>query len=153
MCSLDRVKQRFEATQPNRIWVADFTYVATCRGFVYVVFVIEGFSRRIMGLCVASTPRTDLALDALEQALYDRSRQRLDGLVHYSDRDTEYLSIHYTEGQREAGIEPLEGGVGHSYDNALAESLIGLYKTALIRRRNPWKQLEDVELATLSGFD
>jgi len=153
VCPLDRVQRRFEAAQPNRLWVADFTYVATWRGFVYVAFVIDVFSRRIVGWRAASTPRTDLALDALEQALYERSRQGLDGLIHHSDRGSQYLSIRYTGRLREAGIEPSVGSVGDSYDNALAESVIGLYKTESIRRRGPWKRLEDVEFATLEWVD
>ena len=153
VCPLDRVQRRFEAAQPNRLWVADFTYVATWRGFVYVAFVIDVFSRRIVGWRAASTPRTDLALDALEQALYERSRQGLDGLIHHSDRGSQYLSIRYTGRLREAGIEPSVGSVGDSYDNALAESVIGLYKTEIIRRRGPWKRLEDVEFATLEWVD
>jgi putative transposase len=152
-CPLDRVQRRFAATEPNRLWVADFTYVATWRGFVYVAFVIDVFSRRIVGWRAASSPRTDLALDALEQALYDRSRQGLDGLIHHSDRGRQYLSIRYTDRLREAGIEPSVGSVGDSYDNALAESVIGLFKTEVIRRRGPWKRLEDVEFATLEWVD
>lgn len=128
-------------------------YVATWQGFVYVAFVIDGFSRRIVGWRAASTPRTDLALDALEQALYDRARQGLDGLIHHSDRGCQYLSIRYTDRLREAGIEPSVGSVGDSYDNALAESVIGLIKTEVIRRRGPWKRLEDVEFATLEWVD
>lgn len=148
-CPDDRVQRQFEADRPNQLWVADFTYVATWRGFVYVAFVVDVFSRRIVGWRASSRPRTDLALDALEQALYDRSSQGLDGLIHHSDRGSQYLSIRYTERLREAGIEPSVGSVGDSYDNALAESVIGLCKTEVIRRRGPWKRLEDVEFATL----
>jgi len=149
ICPRDRVQRQFEADRPNQLWVADFTYVATWRGFVYVAFVVDVFSRRIVGWRASSRPRTDLALDALEQTLHDRSSQGLDGLIHHSDRGSQYLAIRYTERLREAGIEPSVGSVGDSYDNALAESIIGLFKTEVIRRRGPWKRLEDVEFATL----
>jgi putative transposase len=144
---LDRVKREFSAPAPNRLWVADFTYVATWAGFVYVAFVIDVFSRNIVGWRVTSTPKTDLALDALEQALWARPAR--DGLVHHSDRGVQYLSIRYSERLAAAGIESSVGRVGDSYDNALAESVIGLYKTEVIRPRGPWKGLEAVELATL----
>jgi len=153
ICPLDKVQRQFEAARPNQLWVADFTYVATWRGFVYVAFVVDVFSRRIVGWRASSSPRTDLALDALEQAVYDRSCQGLDGLIHHSDRGSQYLSIRYTDRLREAGIEPSVGSVGDSYDNALAESVIGLFKTEVIRRRGPWKRLEDVEFATLEWVD
>lgn len=149
--SPDLVQRSFVATRPNELWVADLTYVATWRGFVYVAFVIDVFARCIVGWRVSGSLRTDIALDALEQALY--SRPSTDGLVHHSDRGTQYLSIRYTERLAEAGIEPSVGSVGDSYDNALAESVIGLYKTELIRRRGPWRHLEDVEFATLSWVD
>jgi len=143
----DLVERNFTATRPNELWVSDLTYVATWRGFVYVAFVIDAFARRIVGWRTSSSLRSDLALDALEQALYDRET---DGrLVHHSDRGTQYLSIRYTERLAEAGIEPSVGSRGDSYDNALAESVIGLFKTEVIRRRGPWRQLEDVEFATL----
>lgn len=144
---LDRVKREFSAPAPNRLWVADFTYVATWAGFVYVAFVIDVFSRYIVGWRVTSTPKTDLALDALEQALWARPAR--DGLVHHSDRGVQYLSIRYSERLAAAGIESSVGRVGDSYDNALAESVIGLYKTEVIRPRGPWKGLEGVEFATL----
>jgi len=143
----DRVKRDFSAPEPNRLWVADFTYVATWAGFVYVAFVIDVFSRFIVGWRVTSTPKTDLALDALEQALWARPAR--DGLIHHSDRGVQYLSIRYSERLAAAGIEGSVGRVGDSYDNALAESIIGLYKTEVIRRGGPWKGLEAVELATL----
>ena len=143
----DLVERDFTATRPNQLWVSDLTYVATWRGFVYVAFVIDTFARRIVGWRASSSLRTDLALDALEQALYDRGD--VQDLVHHSDRGVQYLSIRYTERLREAGIEPSVGGVGSSYDNALAESVIGLFKTEVIRRRGPWKNLDDVEFATL----
>ena len=146
---LDLVKRDFTATCPNQLWVSDLTFVATWRGFVYVAFVIDAYARRIVGWRASSTLRTDLALDALEQAIYDRSDSASDRLVHHSDRGVQYLSIRYTERLREAGIEPSVGTVGDSYDNALAESVIGLFKTEVIWRRGPWRTLEDVEFATL----
>jgi putative transposase len=143
----DLVDRDFTAERPNELWVADLTYVATWRGFVYVAFVIDVFSRMIVGWRVSSSLRTDLALDALEQAIYSRSGTV--GLVHHSDRGGQYLSIRYTERLAEAGMEPSVGTIGDSYDNALAESVIGLFKTEVIRRRGPWRGLEDVEFATL----
>jgi putative transposase len=143
----DLVNRDFTATRPNELWVADLTYVATWRGFVYVAFVIDVFSRMIVGWRASSSLRSDLALDALEQALW--ARPDTDSLVHHSDRGVQYLSIRYTERLKEAGIEPSVGSVGDSYDNALAETVIGLYKTEVIRRRGPWRSLEDVEFATL----
>ena len=139
------------ATRPNQLWVADLTYVATWRGFVYVAFVIDVFARRIVGWRVSSSLRTDLALDALEQALYARPTN--DDLVHHSDRGSQYLSIRYTERLAEAGLESSVGSRGDSYDNALAESVIGLYKTEVIRQRGPWQDLETVEFATLDWVD
>ena len=147
----DLVNRDFTATCPNELWVADLTYVATWRGFVYVAFVIDVFSRAIVGWRASSSLRSDLALDALEQALY--ARPFTDGLVHHSDRGVQYLSIRYTERLRKAGIEPSVGSVGDSYDNALAESVIGLFKTEVIRRRGPWHDLEAVEFATLEWVD
>jgi putative transposase len=145
----DLVTRRFTATRPNELWVADLTYVATWRGFVYVAFVIDVFARRIVGWRASSSLRSDLALDALEQALYDRPIAESERLVHHSDRGVQYLSIRYTERLADAGIEPSVGSTGDSYDNALAESVIGLYKTEEIHRRGPWKGVEDVEFATL----
>jgi putative transposase len=149
----DRVKRDFKVSRPNALWVSDLTYVATWRGFVYVAFVIDAFARRIVGWRVSSSLRTDLALDALEQALYDREVAEQNPLIHHSDRGAQYLSIRYTERLAEAGIEPSVGTMGDSYDNALAESIIGLYKTELIRQRGPWKNLEEVEFATLAWVD
>jgi transposase InsO family protein len=146
---LDLVQRDFTAARPNRLWVSDFTYVATWRGFVYVAFVIDTFSRRIVGWRVSSSLKSDLALDALEQAICERDEARQDRLVHHSDRGVQYLSIRYTERLAEAGIEPSVGSRGDSYDNALAESVIGLFKTEVIRQRGPWRGLEDVEFATL----
>ncbi len=146
---LDLVDRDFTASRPNELWVSDLTYVATWRGFVYVAFVIDAFARRIVGWRASSSLRSDLALDALEQALYDRQDDSVDRLVHHSDRGVQYLSIHYTERLAAAGIEPSVGSKGDSYDNALAESVIGLFKTEVIRRRGPWRNLDDVEFATL----
>ena len=146
----DLVARQFKASRPNQLWVADLTYVATWRGFVYVAFVIDVFARRIVGWRASSSLRSDLALDALEQALYDRPVAESERLIHHSDRGVQYLSIRYTERLEEAGIENSVGSKGDSYDNALAESVIGLYKTEVIRRRGPWRSLEDVEFATLT---
>lgn len=146
---LDLVARDFTATRPNQLWVSDFTYVATWRGFVYVAFVIDVFSRYIVGWRVSSSMRTDLALDALEQALCERQPASTDELVHHSDRGVQYLSIRYTDRLLEAGIEPSVGSRGDSYDNALAESIIGLFKTEMIHRRGPWRGFDDVEIATL----
>ena len=144
---LDLVQRHFAAERPNQLWVADFTYVATWRGFVYVAFVIDVFSRRIVGWRASASMRSDLALDALEQAIYDRETDG--GLVCHTDRGTQYLSIRYTERLAEAGIAASVGSRGDSYDNALAESVIGLFKTEVIRHGGPWRGLEDVEFATL----
>jgi transposase InsO family protein len=145
----DLVNRDFIVQRPNALWVSDLTYVATWRGFVYVAFVIDAFARRIVGWRVSISLRSDLALDALEQALYDRARAADSNLIHHSDRGAQYLSIRYTERLAEAGIEPSVGSVGDSYDNALAETIIGLYKTEVIRQRGPWRNLEQVEFATL----
>jgi transposase InsO family protein len=147
----DLVQRDFTADRPNRLWVADLTYVATWAGFVYVAFITDVFSRKIVGWRVSSSLRSDLALDALEQALHARSG--IDHLVHHSDRGVQYLSIRYTERLAEAGIEPSVGTVGDSYDNALAETIIGLYKTEVIRRSGPWRNIEEVEFATLEWVD
>jgi putative transposase len=149
----DLVDRNFTATRPNQLWVSDLTYVATWRGFVYVAFVIDVFARRIVGWRVSSSLVTDFVLDALEQAIYDRCDQTADGLVHHSDRGTQYLSMRYTDRLAEAGIAPSVGSRGDSYDNALAESVIGLFKTEVIRRRGPWRHLEAVEFATLEWVD
>jgi len=146
----DLVERQFTATQPNQLWVADLTYVATWRGFVYVAFVVDVFSRQIVGWRASHSLRSDLALDALEQALYDRPVHEVERLVHHSDRGVQYLSIRYTERLAEAGIERSVGSRGDSYDNALAESVIGLFKAEVIHRRGPWKGYEDVEYATLT---
>jgi len=148
-CPLDRVNRQFKADRPNQLWVSDFTYVSTWAGFVYVAFVIDVFARRIVGWRVSRSMRTDFVLDALEQALYARQPERDASLIHHSDRGSQYVSIRYTERLAEAGIEPSVGSKGDSYDNALAETINGLYKTELIHRRAPWKTVESLELATL----
>jgi putative transposase len=148
-CPLDRVNRQFKAPRPNALWVSDFTYVATWAGFVYVAFVIDVFARRIVGWRVSRTAHTGFVLDALEQALHERRPVRGGGLVHHSDRGVQYLSIKYTERLAAAGIEPSVGSVGDSYDNALAETINGLYKAEVIHRRGPWRSFEAVEFATL----
>ena len=147
-CPLDRVNRHFKADRPNQLWVSDFTYVSTWQGWLYVAFVIDVYARRIVGWRVSKSMHTDFVLDALEQALYARQPDR-DSLVHHSDRGSQYVSIRYTERLAEAGIEPSVGSRGDSYDNALAETINGLYKAELIHRRAPWKTREAVELATL----
>ena len=148
---LDLVKREFHADRPNQLWVADFTYVATRKGFVYVAFVIDVFARMIVGWRVLRTMCAELTLDALEQALWVRKIG--ESLIHHSDRGSQYLSIRYSERLEEMGIDPSVGSIGDSYDNALAESIIGLFKTEVIRRRGPWRSLEDVEYATLEWVD
>jgi len=148
----DLVERDFRASRPNQLWVADITYVATWNGFVYVAFVTDAFSRRIVGWRVSCSLRSDLALDALEMALWARGKNA-DGLVHHSDRGSQYLSIRYTERLAEAGAVASVGSKGDSYDNALAETIIGLYKTEVIRCRGPWKSIDDVEFATLEWVD
>jgi putative transposase len=149
----DLVDRNFTATRPNQLWVSDFTYVATWRGFVYVAFVIDVFARRIVGWRVSSSLATDFVLDALEQAIYERCGLTTNGLVHHSDRGTQYLSMRYTDRLADAAIAPSVGSRGDSYDNALAESVIGLFKTEVIRRLGPWRDLEAVEFATLDWVD
>ena len=138
-CPLDRVNRDFKAPAPNRLWVSDFTYVATWSGFVYVAFVIDAYARRIVGWRVSRTAAASFVLDALEQAIHARQPAQGGGLIHHSDRGSQYLSIRYTERLGEAGIAPSVGSVGDSYDNALAETVIGLFKTEVIRRRGPWR--------------
>jgi putative transposase len=152
-CPLDRVNRHFQAPQPNALWLADFTYVATWSGFVYVAFVIDAFARRIVGWRVSRSAHAGFVLDALEQALHARRPVRGGGLVHHSDRGVQYVSIKYTERLAQAGIEPSVGSVGDSYDNALAESVIGLFKAEVIHRRGPWRSVEAVEFATLEWVD
>jgi putative transposase len=148
---MDLVGRDFTAQRPNQLWVADLTYVATWAGFVYVAFITDVFSRKIVGWRVSNSLRSDLALDALEQALH--ARPDLGGLVHHSDRGVQYLSIRYTERLAEAGIEPSVGSIGDSYDNALAETINGLFKTEVIHPNGPWRNLEEVEFATLEWVD
>ena len=148
-CPSDRVNRQFKADRPNQLWVSDFTYVSTWQGWLYVAFVIDVFARRIVGWRVSNSMQTDFVLDALEQALYARQPEKSEGLVHHSDRGSQYLSIRYTERLAQAGIEPSVGSRGDSYDNALAESINGLYKAELIHRKAPWKTRASVELATL----
>ena len=150
-CPVDKVNRQFRAPHPNALWVSDFTCVATWRGFVYVAFIIDVFARRIVGWRVSRTAHADFVLDALEQALHDR-RPAKGGLIHHSDRGSQYVAIRYTERLLEAGIEPSVGSVGDSYDNALAETINGLYKAEVIHRRS-WRSLQDVELATLDWVD
>ena len=147
----DLVARKFSATRPNQLWVADITYVATWAGFAYVAFVTDVFSRRIVGWRVSSSLKADLALDALEQALH--ARPGADGVIHHSDRGTQYTAIRYTERLAEAAVVRSVGSVGDSYDNALAETINGLYKTEVIRRRGPWRSVDDVEFATLTWVD
>ena len=152
-CPLDRVNRQFHAPAPNRLWVSDFTYVSTWTGFVYVAFVIDVYARYIVGWRVSRTAHASFVLDALEQALHDRRPVHRGGLVHHSDRGSQYVSIKYTERLAEAGIEPSVGSVGDSYDNALAETINGLYKAEVIHRRGPWRSFEAVEFATLEWVD
>ena len=149
----DLVERRFTAVAPDRLWVADLTYCRTWSGFVYVAFVIDCYSRLIVGWQLARHLRTDLALDALEMAIWMRHTRRLDGLVHHTDRGVQYLAIRYTERLALAGAVASVGSKGDSYDNALAESTIGLYKTELVHRRGPWRGIEDLEIATLEYID
>jgi putative transposase len=149
---VDLVERDFAASRPNQLWVADLTYVRTWSGFVYAAFIIDAFSRMIVGWQLAGHLRTDLALDALEMAIWRRDTA-LDGLVHHSDRGSQYLAIRYTQRLADAGAVTSVGSRGDSFDNALAETTIGLYKTELIRRRGPWRGLDDVELATLEWVD
>lgn len=149
----DRVDRQFLATRPNELWVADFTYVSTWQGFAYVAFVIDVFARRIVGWKVQRTMHNELTLDALEQAIAQRLGCDAEGLIHHSDRGVQYLSIRYSERLLEAGIDASVGSVGDSYDNALAESIIGLFKTEVIHRQGPWRDERVLELATLHWVD
>ena len=152
-CPLDHVNRQFHAPAPNMLWVSDFTYVATWAGFVYVAFVIDVYARYIVGWRVSRTAHASFVLDALEQAIHERRPLHRGGLVHHSDRGSQYVSIKYTERLAEAGIEPSVGSVGDSYDNALAETINGLYKAEVIHRRGPWRSFEAVEYATLEWVD
>ena len=152
-CPLDCVNRQFKALAPNRLWVSDFTYVSTWGGMVYVAFVIDTYARRIVGWRASRTAHATFVLDALEQALHERRPVHGAGLVHHSDRGSQYLSIKYTDRLTEAGIEPSVGSVGDSYDNALAETINGLYKAEVIHRCGPWRSFEAVEFATLEWVD
>ena len=152
-CPRDKVNRQFRALSPNTLWVSDFTYVSTWQGFAYVAFIIDTFANRIVGWKVSRSAKTDFVLDALEQALYARRPPQKGGLIHHSDRGSQYVSIRYTERLAEAGIEPSVGSVGDAYDNALAETINGLYKTEVIRRRSSWRTIDDVEMQTLNWVD
>jgi putative transposase len=147
----DLVKRNFSASRPNELWIADLTYVSTWHGFAYVAFVIDVFARMIVGWCLSNSLKTDLPLTALEQAVF--GRKDTGPLVHHSDRGSQYLSIRYTERLADAGIVPSVGSVGDSYDNAMAETVIGLYKTEVINKQGPWKHRQAVEFATLAWVD
>ncbi len=151
VCPFDLVNRQFHAQAPNKLWVSDFTYVSTWSGMVYVAFVIDVFARRIVGWRVSRTQTAGFVLDALEQARH--ARKPTESLVHHSDRGSQYVSIRYTERQAEVGIDPSVGSVGDSYDNALAESVIGLFKAEVIHRLGPWKSFEAVEYKTLEWVD
>lgn len=147
----DKVNRQFAATQPNQLWVADITFVATWTGFVYAAFITDVFARCIVGWRVSRSLHTNMVLDALEQVLW--ARREIKGLIHHSDRGSQYLSIRYTERLAKANIEASVGSVGDSYDNALAETINGLYKTEVIRHRGPWRTIDEVEFATLEWVD
>lgn len=151
-CPLDHVNRQFRASMPNVLWVADFTYVSTWQGFAYVAFVIDVFARCIVGWRVSATAHTGFVLDALEQAIHDRQPVR-DGLIHHSDRGSQYLAMRYTDRLKDAGIEPSVGSVGDSYDNAMAETINGLYKAEVIHRQTSWRTISEVEMATLKWID
>ena len=156
MTELGLVDRRFAPVAPNRLWVADFTYVATWAGMAHVAFVIDAYARRIIGWRASYSMKTSLVLDALEQAIWTRGRDGIDDLsdlIHHSDRGSQYTSIAFTERLLDAGVDSSVGSVGDAYDNALAETVIGLYKTELIRRQGPWRNVEHVELATLDYVD
>jgi transposase InsO family protein len=149
-CPLDRVQRKFTADRPDQLWVSDYTFVSTWQGFAYVAFIIDVYARRIVGWKLSANQQTQFVLDALEQALH--ARRPGDALVHHSDRGSQYVSIRYTERLAEAGIEPSVGSVGDSYDNALAETINGLYKAEVVHRRS-WRSREELELATLRWVD
>ena len=152
-CPLDKGNRQFRVPAPNMLWVSDFTYVGTWKGFACVAFVIDAYARRIVGWRVSTSPHAGFVLDTLEQAVYDRRPIKGTGLVHHSDRGSQYLSIKYTERLADAGIEPSVGSVGDSYDNARAETINGLFKAEVIHRRGPWRSFEAVEYATLEWVD
>lgn len=148
-CPDDKVNREFAASMPNQLWVSDFTYVSSWQGMVYVAFVIDVFARKIVGWRVSTSMTTGFVLDALNQAICQRRPTEADALIHHSDRGSQYLSIRYTERLADAGIDPSVGSVGDSYDNALAESIIGLFKTEVINFLGPWKSVGQVEWETL----
>lgn len=152
-CPSDKVNRNFRADRPNALWLSDFTYVSTWAGFVYVAFVIDAFARFIVGWKVSRSMQTAFVLDALEQALHARRPLKQGGLIHHSDRGVQYVALKYTDRLKEAGIEPSVGSVGDSYDNALAETINGLYKAEVIHRCGPWRGMADVEMATLEWVD
>jgi transposase InsO family protein len=152
-CPLDHVNRDFQPARPNALWVSDFTYVATWHGFAYVALVIDAFARKIVGWRASHSAETGFVLDALEQALHARQPGKDKRLIHHSDRGVQYLSLKYTDRLADAGLQPSVGSVGDSYDNALAETVIGLYKTEVIRRLGPWRSLEALELTTLEWID
>jgi putative transposase len=152
-CPDDKVNRAFHADRPNQLWVSDFTYVPTWSGTVYVAFVIDVFARRIVGWRVSTSMTTQFVLDALEQALWQRKPHRNKSLIHHSDRGSQYLSIKYTERLADADVDPSVGTVGDSYDNALAESVIGLFKTEVIKQLGPWKTMQEVEWETMHWVD
>lgn len=153
VCPLDRVNRQFKAPRPNALWISDFTYVATWTGFVYVAFVIDAYARRIVGWRVSRTAQAAFVLDALEQALHERRPLQGGGPVHHSDRGSQDLALCYTERLAEAGVEPSVGSVGDSYDNALAETINGLFKAEVIHRCGPWRSFDAIEFATLEWID
>ena len=152
-CPLDHVNRKFHAPRPNMLWLSDFTYVSTWGGFVYVAFIIDAFARKIVGWRASRSMSAEFVLDALDQALHDRRPVCGSGLIHHSDRVLQYVSIKYTERLTDAGIAPSVGSIGDSYDNALAETVNGLYKAEVIHRRGPWRSFEAVEFATLEWVD
>ena len=152
-CPLDKVSRKFRVSRPNALWVVDFTYVHTWAGFVYVAFVIDAYARRIVGWKVSTAPTASFVLDALEQAIHARKPGPEDGLIHHSDRGVQYLAMNYTQRLAEAKLVPSVGSVGYSYDNALAETINGLYKAEVIHRKGPWRSFEAVEFATLEWVD
>jgi len=152
-CPLDKVNRAFKVSRPNALWVVDFTYVHTWAGFVYVAFVIDAFARRIVGWKVSTSATAGFVLDALEQAIHARRPSAEDGLIHHSDRGVQYLAMNYTQRLAEADLVPSVGSVGDSYDNALAETINGLYKAEVIWRRRSWPNASSVEMATLQWVD
>lgn len=152
-CPLDKVNRKFRVSRPNALWVVDFTYVHTWAGFVYVAFVIDAYARRIVGWKVSTSATANFVLDALEQAIHARRPGPDDGLIHHSDRGVQYLAMNYTQRQAEANLVPSVGSVGDSYDNALAETINGLYKAEVIWRQRSWPSVSAVEMATLRWVD